>query len=177
VRDPVLETKRLLLRELMLDDVDDLHAILGDEETMSFYPAPKTREQTIGWIEWNLGSYQQYGFGLWALVVKETGEFVGDCGLTMQEVDGEWLVEVGYHVKKTLWRRGLATEAATACRDLAFDVLNVDRLIALVRVDNLPSAGVARKLGMTVWKETMRGGLSHFVYSMGPEGARVAPAR
>lgn len=170
--DPRLESKRLLLRELTLSDVDDLFAILGDEETMRFYPASKTREQTIGWIEWNLRSYEQYGFGLWGLVLKETGEFVGDCGLTMQEVDGEWFVEVGYHVKKTHWRHGLATEAAMACRDHAFDVLGLCRLIALVRVENVPSAGVARKLGMDVWKETMRSGLRHFVYAMGPDGRR-----
>jgi len=172
VADPGLETERLLMRELTLDDADDLFVILGDEETMRFYPAPKTREQTIGWIEWNVRSYQQHGFGLWALVLKETGEFVGDCGLTIQEVDGESFVEVGYHVKKAHWRRGLATEAAMACRDHAFDSLAVDRLIALVNVENLPSAGVARKLGMMVWRETMRSGLTHLVYSMGPDGRR-----
>jgi RimJ/RimL family protein N-acetyltransferase len=170
--DRVLETDRLLLRELTLDDVDDLFAILGDEETMRFYPASKTREQTIGWIDWNRRSYEEHGFGLWALILKGTGEFVGDCGLTMQEVDGEWFVEVGYHVKRTHWRRGLATEAAMACRDHAFDVLGLSRLIALVRVENVPSAGVARKLGMTVWKDTMRLGLRHFVYAMGPDGRR-----
>jgi RimJ/RimL family protein N-acetyltransferase len=166
------ETDRLRLRKLSRYDLDYLFAILGDAETMRFYPAPKTRDETAAWIEWNLRNYRDHGFGLWALVLKETGEFVGDCGLTVQDVDGESLVEVGYHVKKTHWRQGLATEAAMACRDHAFDVVGVDRLIALVRIGNEPSAGVARNLGMTVWKETDRGGLRHSVFSMGP-GDRI----
>jgi RimJ/RimL family protein N-acetyltransferase len=163
------ETERLRLRELTLDDLDDLHRILGDAETMRFYPEPKTREGTRAWIEWCRRSYQEHGFGLWALILKESGELVGDCGLTLQDVDGEKLIEVGYHVRKSHWRRGLAAEAAVACRDHAFDVVGVDRLIALVRVENEPSAGVARKLGMTVWKQTMRLGMRHHVFSMRPQ--------
>jgi len=162
----VLETERLGLRELTPDDLDDLFQILGDRETMRFYPEPMTRQGTLGWIQWCTCSYVDHGFGLWALILRETGEFVGDCGLTVQEVDEERLVEVGYHVKKSHWRRGLATEAARACRDHAFDVVGVQRLIALVRVENEPSAGVAGNLGMTVWKDTMRAGLRHHVYSI-----------
>ena len=161
-----LETQRLLLRDLTPDDLEALHEVLGDPETMRFYPEPKTREGTLAWIEWCRRSYEQHGFGLWALILKETGAFVGDCGLTVQDVDGEALVEVGYHVKRSHWRQGLATEAALACRDLAFDVVGVDRLIALVRMENEPSAGVARKIGMSVWKETDRVGLRHAVYSL-----------
>jgi RimJ/RimL family protein N-acetyltransferase len=162
----VLDTPRLWLREFTLDDLDDLHQVLGDPETMRFYPQPKTREGTLAWIEWCRLSYEQQGFGLWALILKETEALIGDCGLTVQDVDGEELVEVGYHVKRSHWRWGLATEAALASRDHAFDVVGVDRLIALVRVENEPSAGVARKIGMSVWKETDRAGLPHVVYSL-----------
>jgi len=162
----VLETERLLLREMAPDDLGELSEILGDSETMRFYPHPFNRDEAAGWIEWCRRSYRDHGYGLWALILKDTGEFVGDCGLTLQDVDGEKLVEVGYHVKKIHWRKGLATEAALACRDYAFAVVGVDRLIALVRVENAPSAGVARKLGMTVWKPTTRAGVRHLVFSV-----------
>jgi RimJ/RimL family protein N-acetyltransferase len=165
----VLETERLWLREMAQEDLDAFSEILGDPETMRFYPHPYSREETSEAIERALRSYREDGFGKWALVLKDTGEFVGYCGLTLQDVDGEKLVEVGYVVKKTHWRRGLASEAALACRDYTFDVVGVDRLIALVRLENEPSAGVARKLGMTVWKHTSRGGLRHHVFSMGSE--------
>ena len=126
----VLETERLLLREMAPDDLGELSEILGDSETMRFYPHPFNCDEAAGWIEWCRRSYRDHGYGLWALILKDTGEFVGDCGLTLQDVDGEKLVEVGYHVKKIHWRKGLATEAALACRDYAFAVVGVDRLIA-----------------------------------------------
>jgi RimJ/RimL family protein N-acetyltransferase len=162
----VLETERLWLRELTLDDVDDLHEVLGDAHSMRFYPHPFSREEVLGWIEWARRSYAEHGHGLWGLVLKESGELVGDCGLAVHEVDGDRLVEVGYHVKPSHQRRGLATEAALVCRDHAFEAVGVDRLIALVRVENAPSAEVAHNVGMTVWKETMRGGFRHHVFSI-----------
>jgi RimJ/RimL family protein N-acetyltransferase len=169
-----LETERLVLRTLTMADVDDLAAVLGDPETMRFYPAPKSRAETVGWIEWNLRNYADHGFGLWALELKETGEFAGDCGLTVQPVDDERFVEVGYHVRRDRWRQGLATEAATVCRDHAFEVVGVDRLIALVRVENEPSAGVARKLGMRRWRRVERSGFDHDVWAMTREEWREA---
>jgi ribosomal-protein-alanine N-acetyltransferase len=162
----VLETERLWLRELTLGDVDDLHEVLSDPHSMRFYPHPFSRDEVIGWVEWSVRSYAEHGHGLWGLVLKESGELVGDCGLVVQNVDGDRLVEVGYHVEPSHQRHGLATEAAVVCRDHAFEALGVDRLIALVRVENEPSAGVARNLGMTVWKETMRAGFRHHVFSL-----------
>jgi RimJ/RimL family protein N-acetyltransferase len=162
----VLETERLRLRELTLDDVDDLHEALGDPHSMRFYPHPFTRDEVVGWVEWARRSYVEHGHGLWGVVLKESGELVGDCGLVVQNLDGDRMVEVGYHVKPSHQRRGLATEAAMVCRDHAFEAVGVDRLIALVRVENAPSAGVARNVGMTVWRETIRSGLRHHVFSI-----------
>src|SRR5438067_7644613 len=152
--DPVVPrpTRRLILRELTTKDIVALHELLGDAETMRFYPHPYSLEETKAWIDRSRQSYEQNGFGLWALVMRETGGFVGDCGLAIQVVEGARFVEAGWHVKKTHWRQGLATEAGLAVRDRAFGVVGVDRLISLVRVENEPSAGVARKLGMMVWK-------------------------
>src|SRR6266568_301245 len=162
----VIETERLVLRELAPGDLDQLAAILGDPETMRFYPAPYERDRVVEWIEGNQRRYREDGFGLWGLDLKETGELVGDCGLTIQEVEGAPFMEVGYHVKNARWRQGLATEAALACRDHAFDVVGTDRLIALIRPENEPSRGVARNLGMREWRTTVRAGLAHIVYSM-----------
>ena len=110
----VLTTPRLLLREMTAADLDDMTALLGDEEVMRYYPRPKTRGEAQEWIEWNQRLYRQHGFGLWALVVRATGEFAGDCGLTPQRVDGTNEIEVGYHIRASLQGNGYATEAATA---------------------------------------------------------------
>jgi ribosomal-protein-alanine N-acetyltransferase len=164
--DVVLETSRVRLRPFRLDDLEGLTAILGDAATMRFYPHPFSRGECRRWIEWNVGSYALHGFGLWAMVLKETGELVGDCGLTVQEVDGEDMVEVGWHVQRILWGRGLATEAGAACRDHAFDTVGLDRIVSLIRPANVASCRVAEKLGMTVWREVERAGWLHHVYAL-----------
>ena len=162
----VLDTERLRLRELTLEDVDDLQQVLGDQLAMRFYPHPFSREEVIAWIQWSRRSYAENGHGLWGMVLKETGELVGDCGLVVQDVDGDRLVEVGYHVKPAHQRQGLASEAAEACRDHAFREVGVDRLIALIHPGNTPSRGVAERIGMGVWKSTERRDLPHLVYAI-----------
>lgn len=161
-----LETERLVLRELTASDVDDLHQALGDPRSMRFYPHPFSREEVLAWIQWSQRSYAEHGHGLWGMVLRETGELVGDCGLVVQDVDGERLVEVGYHVKPAHQRLGLASEAAAACRDHAFRTLRLDRLIALIRPENTPSRGVAERIGMLIWKSTLRGEIPHLVYAI-----------
>jgi [ribosomal protein S5]-alanine N-acetyltransferase len=165
----VLETDRLFLRRFQPSDLDALAEILGDPDTMRYYPHPKSREETLGWIEWSRRSYAEHGFGLWASILKESGRLIGDCGLTLQAVDDEHFVEVGYHLNKAFWHRGLATEAATACRDHAYQTVGVDRLIALIRPENEPSCRVAERLGMRVWRHTVRAGMAHLVYSLTAE--------
>ena len=105
-----IETERLLLREYTLHDFDALYEIMSDTETMQHYPKPFDKERVRGWIEWNLQNYKEYGFGLWAVVLKESGEFIGDCGITIQNIDGELLPEIGYHIHKKYWRRGLGIQ-------------------------------------------------------------------
>lgn len=104
----VIETERLLLREMTDGDFDALHEIFSDSETMQHYPAPFDAERTRRWIAWNQDNYQRSGFGLWAVVLKESGELIGDCGITMQNIDGEMLPEIGYHIHKKFWRKGSA---------------------------------------------------------------------
>jgi RimJ/RimL family protein N-acetyltransferase len=161
-----LGTERLVLRELTASDANDLHQALGDPQSMRFYPHPFSSEEVLAWIRWSQRSYAENGHGLWGMVLRDTGELVGDCGLVVQDVDGERLVEVGYHVKPTHQRRGLASEAAGACRDHAFRNLGVDRLIALIRPENTPSRGVAERIGMLIWKSTLRRQIPHLVYAI-----------
>jgi [ribosomal protein S5]-alanine N-acetyltransferase len=149
----MLETKRLTLREMTLHDVDNLLEVLSDPEAMQFYPQPFDRQMTQTWIERNIQRYTQHGFGLWAVILKESGKLIGDCGLVVQEVDGAEEVEIGYHIRRDLWGQGLATEAAQACCDYGFNQLGFDKLISLINPANIASHRVAEKNGMRLIKE------------------------
>ena len=146
-----METERLVLREFVLSDADALALVLSDLETMKYYPAPIDQKGIQQWIERNLRRYAEDGVGLWAMVLKSSGEMIGDCGIIRQHLEGEHLYEIGYHVRRDLWGQGLATEAAIACREWGFANLNVDRLISLIRPENVPSRRV---------------GLRHYVYAV-----------
>lgn len=160
------ETKRLDFRPLKHSDENDLYEILGDLEAMRFYPAPKTRQETREWIERSIKLNNKTGMGFFAMVAKETSEFIGECGLLPQDIDGEKCIEIGYHVKRKHWRKGYASEAALGCRDYGFENFGVKKLISLVRPENIPSAGVARKVGMTIEKEIVLWNLFHQVFSI-----------
>ena len=142
------ESERLLFRQYTMADLDVLYAIISDPETMQYYPKPYDWEGCERWIRWNLDNYETYGFGLWALVLKETGEFVGDCGITMQMIDGELLPEIGYHIRKDHWKEGLGSEAAKAVRDWAFRHTEYAALYSYMNARNLPSWKTAASLGM-----------------------------
>ena len=136
-----------------MDDLDSLYVILSDPETMQHYPAPYDKAGTRRWIEWNLDNYARYGFGLWAVVLKETGEFIGDCGITLQNIDGERLPEIGYHIHKKYWRRGFAREAAQAVRDWAFENTDYPALYSYCKYTNEASYKTAEAIGMHFEKE------------------------
>ncbi|MGJ3189603.1 GNAT family N-acetyltransferase [Paenarthrobacter sp. FR1] len=149
-------TNRLRFREMTLPDLGALSALLGDPEVMTFYPAPKTRDEATAWIEWNQANYGRHGYGLW-LVETHDGEFVGDCGLTWQNVNGRLELEVGYHVRVELQGRGYATEAALACLEYARDVVGAGRLVAIIHPDNMASRRVAERIGMRHLEDDVAG--------------------
>jgi RimJ/RimL family protein N-acetyltransferase len=151
----ILETRRLWMRQMTNDDSAELLAIFGDTEVMRFYPAPFGERQVQDWLDWNQRSYKKHGYGLWSLLLRATGELIGDCGLVNQEVDGVQEIEIGYHLRRDLWGRGLATEAALACRDYGFDILERRRLISLIHPQNTASRRVAEKVGMTLQREAL----------------------
>jgi RimJ/RimL family protein N-acetyltransferase len=146
---------RLTFREMTDADLDDLAALLGDEEVMRFYPKPMTRSEARDWIARNQRRYRDHGFGLWVIGTRDSGEFVGDCGLTLQHVDGIYELEVGYHVRTSMQGQGYATEAAAASRDFARDVLGASRLIAIINPMNVPSQRVAAKIGLKIEKRAV----------------------
>ena len=148
----VIETERLVLRLLTMADLDALAVLYSDPDIRRYFPdGVRTREETRDELQWIIDVYYgQYGYGLWATVLRETGAFVSRCGLLPWEIDGRTEVEVAYLLDKTYWRRGLATEAAAAIVDYAFETLAVERLICMVDPENAASRGVATKVGMTM---------------------------
>jgi ribosomal-protein-alanine N-acetyltransferase len=160
----ILETSRLILREFVPEDADALARVICDREAMRYYPIPFERPDADEWIARNRRRCKELGHGLWAIDLKSTAEMIGDCGITIQNVEGEDLPEIGYHLRRDHWGRGLATEAARACRDYAFTRLAVPFVISLIRPENIPSCRVAERNGMTIWKQTMHANLAHFVY-------------
>jgi RimJ/RimL family protein N-acetyltransferase len=162
----ILETERVRLRPYTHDDLDDLAAMFADEEHMRFYSHPKSRDESQRWIDWNLDLYQEHGFGLWVMESLDSSEFLGDCGLTPQTVDSVTDIEVGWHTVRSHWNQGLATEAAAACRDLAFDEIGRRRLISIIHPDNIASRRVAEKIGMTVEKTAHHGSGPKVIYAI-----------
>lgn len=143
-----LQTERLRLREMTRGDYDSLCLMLRDAEVMYAYAHAFDEDEAWQWLERQLARYAQYGFGLWAVELKSTGEMIGQCGLTMQDCDGQQVLEVGYLFRKEFWHNGYATEAAIACRDYAFDALGAREVFSIIRDNNLPSQAVARRNGM-----------------------------
>ena len=149
----MLETSRLLLRNYTLNDYKDVYDILSDDETMQYYPAPFDENRTRHWIEWNLENYKRDGFGLWAVVLKETGALIGDCGVTMQTIEGEVVPELGYHINKNYWQQGYAKEASLAVCGWFFNHTQYEILYSYMKYTNKPSYQTAVSIGMTKVKE------------------------
>lgn len=148
----IIETDRLYLRELTIDDKAELVKILCDSESMKYYPDVFSLEKVENWITWNIDLYKKYNHGLWAVILKEDNIFLGDCGITIQDIDGENLPELGYHINKKYWNKGYATEAAKACMDYSFKSLGLKKIYTYTKSDNLPSIKVAEKNGMVFVK-------------------------
>ena len=149
----ILETERLFLREMTMDDFDSLYAVLADPEIMQHYPYSFDEERVRSWIERNMKRYTDDGFGLWAVCLKDTGEMIGDCGLTLQNIDGQMLPEIGYHIRKDQQRKGYAKEAAAAVRDWAFGNTEYPALYSYCKYTNVGSFKTAESIGMHFEKE------------------------
>lgn len=166
----VLETERLYLREMNQSDYEALSKMLQDEETMYAYEGAFSDDETQEWLDRQIGRYREYGFGLWAVVLKETDEMIGQCGLTMQPWKDKQVLEIGYLLQRAYWHNGYATEAAKACKEYAFTKLGADEVCSIIRDTNTASQKVALRNGMTVvdkWVKHYRGvDMPHYRYSV-----------
>ena len=147
-------TDRLAFREMTRGDQEIMEELLGDPEVMRYYPRPKSRDEVSRWIDSTLRSYDEHGHALWVLELIDTGEFIGDCGLTWQNVDGNRMLEVGYRLLPRFQGVGYATEAAAACLRFAHEKLGEDHVVAIINPDNWASRALAERLGMRVEQET-----------------------
>jgi len=160
-----LETKRLVLRPMLESDFDALLLIFTDAKVMAAFDHPPfTHEQMHYWLKRNLDHQNQFGYGLFSVILKEAGELIGDCGLEVMEDMGA--AELGYDFRSDFWDQGYATEAATAVRDHAFDVLKLPQLISLIRVGNVASKRIAEKVGMTLAEEFTRYDIRYWKYTL-----------
>jgi RimJ/RimL family protein N-acetyltransferase len=151
----IFKSKRLLFRHLELGDLDDLYALYSDPEMRRYFPdGTLSREATREELEWFLDGHPKHPeLGLWATIHKETGQFLGRCGLLPWMIDGRFEVEVAYMIAKTHWGEGLGTEAAQAVLDYGFANLGLKRLICLISHGNAASIRVAEKIGMHFERE------------------------
>lgn len=143
----IIETKRLLLREMTENDFNALYQVLADSDIMMHYPYTFDDARVRGWINKNIERYQTFGFGLWAVCLKETGEMIGDCGLTMQVINGQIKPEIGYHLRADKQRKGYAKEAAIAVRDWTFHHTPFNMVYSYMRDTNEPSIKTAISYG------------------------------
>ncbi|MCI8838003.1 MAG: GNAT family N-acetyltransferase [Hungatella sp.] len=166
----LIETKRLILREMEESDYEDLAKMLQDDDVMYAYEGAFSDEEVRAWLERQIGRYRDDGFGLWAVILKENGEMIGQCGLTMQDIPAGRVVETGYLFRKEYWHRGYAGEAAAACTDYGFDILGVKEIFSVIRDTNTASRNVAKRNGMEergMFVKHYRGtDMPHCIYSV-----------
>ena len=167
IHEPLLETARLWLRPMQATDFDDLLLIFADPRVMAaFDSAPFDHKQMADWLQHNLKHQAEYGYGLFSVILKADGALIGDCGLERIEVDGMQVAELGYDFRSDYWNQGLATEAATAVRDYAFEVLGLPQVISLIRLENGASQRVAEKIGLKRTSEFTRYGIRYWKYAL-----------
>lgn len=159
----IIETERLYLRELLINDKKELIQVLSDPESMRFYPHPFSEEEVEKWIQWNIENYKKYKHGLWAVILKEGDVFIGDCGITMQNIGHETIPEIGFHIIKEYCNRGFASEAALACKEYAFKVLQYPKVFSYTTIRNISSQKVAEKIGMQFYKYFQKNGEKQIV--------------
>lgn len=147
----ITETERLIIREMVQSDLGALCKILCDEEVMrAAYESAFSVEEAQNWMNRHFKRYEEYGFGLWAVVLKETNEMIGQCGLTMQSWREKEILEIGYLFQKAYWHKGYATEAAIACKEYAFSALNASSVYSIIKDTHIASQNVAVRNGMKI---------------------------
>ncbi len=147
-----VETPRLLLRELVPDDAPGMFALDSDPAVLRFLGTPPQTsiEESRAVIEFVRVQYQENGIGRWAVILKETGEFIGWCGLKLirETINGHTNYhDLGYRFRQEFWSQGYGFEAAKACRDYAFDTMQLPVIYAIAKKGNVASCRILEKTG------------------------------
>jgi RimJ/RimL family protein N-acetyltransferase len=161
-----LQTERLLLTHMTEQDLDFLADMLGDPKVMRHFPNPLPRAEAQAWLDKVLESYLKSGRGFYLARLRASGEPIGQIGLIHRDINGAPELEVAYMLHHPFWARGLATEGAAACRDHAFGVLKVPRVVSMIHPANEPSLRVAARLGMQRIGETTHRGMALDLYGI-----------
>ena len=145
-----IETERLILRDWEESYKEVFFEINSDYENMRFFPSVLTREESDAMADRISGKIEKDGFGLFAVVLKETDEFIGFIGLSVPSFKADFTprVEIGWRLHKRFWKKGLATEGAKAVLDFAFSELKLDELVSFTAEINLPSIAIMERIGM-----------------------------
>jgi ribosomal-protein-alanine N-acetyltransferase len=164
----IFETERLSFRHLTMDDLDNLFALYHAPDVRKYYSEGiPNYEETRRELEWIVSEcYPTYGFGMWATILKETGKFIGRCGLCPMDIEGKEEIEVAYMLDSQYWGQGLATEAAKAILRFGFEQVRLSRLISVINPDNIASARVAEKMGMRLEIDGDMNGEPTLLYSI-----------
>ncbi len=176
----MIDTERLFLREMTDCDFDSLYRVLADSENMKYYPYTFDEKRVRNWIFRNQERYRIFGFGLWAVCLKDTGEMIGDCGLSMQTIDGVIRPEIGYHIRADKQGQGYAKEAAIAVRDWVFDNTPFQEIYSYMFADNEASARTAMAYGCRFFCEYTNESGEHlkvYMVSKDKPKSRFAPQR
>lgn len=151
----ILETPRLIIRKISLSDTGQLQSILGDPEVMRYSLKGALDEYGIAeYVNQILLHYERHHYGLWVVILRTTEQVIGLAGLIYQLVDDVPSVELVYRLARKYWGQGLATEAAEAIKEYAFNTLEIRQLISIIAPENLASGKVAVRVGMSRVKST-----------------------
>lgn len=166
----ILETERLILREMSISDYMDIAKILQNEEVMYAYEHAFNHEEVFTWINKQMDRYQKDGYGLWAVIEKKSKQLIGQCGITNQKIHNDTVMEVGYLFNKEFWHHGYASEAAKACIDYGFQTLNATEIYSIIRDINTASMNVAKRNGLkqiaTCYKFYYGMDMLHMIYKI-----------
>ena len=158
----ILETPRLILREFELHDAKEMWELNNDPDVIKYTGDPpfKSIKEAKLFLK-NYSDYQRNGFGRWAILLKGTNEFIGWCGLKLNE---DTHVDIGFRLLKKYWNNGYATESAKACLQYGFENLEITEIIGRASILNKPSIKVLEKIQMSFWKKEIINDLGNTIY-------------
>lgn len=164
----LIEINRLKLKPMCDDNFNDLKLLLQDSEVMYAYEHPFSDEECKTWFNNQLDRYKQKGYGLLGVFLKEDNTFIGQAGITKQNVNDEIVDEIGYLLKKEYWKKGYAIECAKALKEYGFNTLNLQKMYSIIRDNNTSSQNVAKRNNMTktitILKHYYNMDMPHYVY-------------